>query len=81
MAIYKNKGKVEIIYYGSLPILALYRGANPIKFKKDTINPVNPTEPDEPTTGLLISCFANGYWIDEYPWTDEYPWKDYPDNV
>ena len=23
----------------------------------------------------LLSCYANGYWIDENPWTDETPWS------
>ena len=26
--------------------------------------------------GDLLSCYANGYWIDEYPWTDDTPWID-----
>lgn len=26
--------------------------------------------------GNLQSCFAQGYWVDEYPWTDDYAWKD-----
>jgi len=25
---------------------------------------------------IILSCFANGYWIDEYPWTDDLPWTD-----
>lgn len=24
----------------------------------------------------ILSCYFNGYWIDEYPWTDDTPWKD-----
>ena len=24
----------------------------------------------------ILSCFYNGYWIDEYPWTDDTPWTD-----
>lgn len=24
----------------------------------------------------ILSCYYNGYWIDEYPWTDETPWTD-----
>lgn len=24
----------------------------------------------------IISCFARGYWIDEYPWTDSLGWKN-----
>lgn len=23
-----------------------------------------------------MSCYYNGYWIDEYPWTDDTPWQD-----
>lgn len=28
--------------------------------------------PDE----TILSCYFNGYWIDEYPWTDNTPWVD-----
>ena len=24
----------------------------------------------------LSSCFASGYWVDEYPWTDDFQWTD-----
>lgn len=24
----------------------------------------------------ILSCYANGYWIDDYPWTDDTPWTD-----
>ena len=24
----------------------------------------------------IISCYSNGYWIDEYPWVDEQSWTD-----
>lgn len=24
----------------------------------------------------ILSCYNNGYWIDEYPWTDDLSWKD-----
>ena len=23
-----------------------------------------------------LSCFSNGYWIDEYPWVDDEIWTD-----
>lgn len=29
-----------------------------------------------PKTYLIISCFANGYWEDQYPWTDDKSWVD-----
>lgn len=25
---------------------------------------------------IILSCLANGYWIDEYPWEDTLPWTD-----
>lgn len=24
----------------------------------------------------IISCYHNGYWVDEYPWTDNLCWRD-----
>ena len=24
----------------------------------------------------ILSCYFNGYWIDEYPWTDDTSWTD-----
>lgn len=24
----------------------------------------------------IISCYSNGYWIDEYPWIDDQSWTD-----
>ena len=24
----------------------------------------------------ILSCFSNGYWMDEYPWLDNTPWVD-----
>ena len=23
-----------------------------------------------------LCCFANGYWVDQYPWVDDSSWKD-----
>jgi hypothetical protein len=25
---------------------------------------------------MILSCYYNGYWADEYPWTDDTPWHD-----
>lgn len=25
---------------------------------------------------IILSCFSNGFWNDEYPWLDEYLWVD-----
>lgn len=32
--------------------------------------------PEQPGEEIILSCYYNGYWIDEYPWTDETPWVD-----
>ena len=24
----------------------------------------------------ILSCYFNGYWIDDEPWTDDTPWTD-----
>ena len=25
---------------------------------------------------VILSCYANGYWIDQNPWTDNTPWTE-----
>lgn len=25
---------------------------------------------------IILCCFSNGYWIDEYPWADTEVWTD-----
>lgn len=32
--------------------------------------------PEEAIIDEILSCFSNGYWIDEYPWVDEQSWTD-----
>lgn len=29
-----------------------------------------------PEETIILSCYCNGYWIDENPWTDNTSWKD-----
>lgn len=55
---------VTSIYYRGTPIAAVYlRGQK--------------TWPSQEQPILeILSCFYNGYWIDEYPWTDNTPWTD-----
>ena len=48
------------MFYGNIPIIKIYYKEN-IVWEKDQI---------------IKSCFANGYWIDEYPWTDNTPWTN-----
>jgi hypothetical protein len=60
----KNKG-VKSIYYSSLPVIAVYT-------RGQLIWPIK----TEPIIDIILSCYYNGYWIDEYPWTDDTPWTD-----
>lgn len=48
--------------------LAIYRGSNNILAVYIQGTKVWPTS--------ILSCYANGYWIDENPWTDDTPWSD-----
>lgn len=32
--------------------------------------------PKEDNEETILSCYYNGYWIDDYPWTDDTPWTD-----
>jgi len=55
---------VGSIYYNNRPIQSIYKGYRQIWGKlKESVK-------------KILSCFFNGYWIDEYPWTDNTPWKD-----
>lgn len=55
-----GSNSVKAAYIGDIPVSAMY-------FNEERIWP-------DMVGG--ISCFANGYWIDEYPWTDDLPWSD-----
>ena len=55
------KGKgVGKIYYHAIPIIRVYVGEHFVW----------------PALDEILSCYYNGYWIDDYPWTDDTPWKD-----
>lgn len=58
--IYNNGKKITAIYHDNKAIIAVYYGKRLVW---------------QISNGVL-SCFANGYWIDENPWTDDQPWKD-----
>ena len=60
MGIYNNNRSVTGIYYRQTPILAVYVGNTQVW----------------PDITVIPSCYAAGYWIDEYPWTDDTPWVD-----
>lgn len=65
MGIRINNRSIESIMMNNRPILAVY--INKQKVWPEEIIPII----DE-----VLSCYYNGYWIDEYPWTDDTPWTD-----
>lgn len=60
MGIYTDGRYVQDIYINKRPVIAVYINGRKVW----------------PNSYLLMSCFANGYWIDQYPWTDDKPWID-----
>ena len=60
MGIYNNGKRVNQIIYGIIPLVAVYVGDKKVW----------------PDIGAILSCYAAGYWQDEYPWTDDTPWVD-----
>lgn len=63
MGIYKDNNPTVGIYYRQTPILSVYVGANKVWPNNDTID-------------TILSCYAAGYWMDEYPWTEDTAWVD-----
>lgn len=63
MGIYVNGRGVNQIYINARPIIAVYTEGRKIW-------------PDITDITTILSCYYNGYWIDEYPWTDDTPWTD-----
>ena len=64
MGIYIGDRNVDKIYYRGLPVAYIYiRGERVWPKDSDIID-------------VILSCYYNGYWIDEYPWTDNTPWTD-----
>jgi hypothetical protein len=61
MGIYINGRGVDKIYYQGRPIIYVYTKGR--KIWPDALD-------------IILSCYYNGYWIDEYPWTDDTPWTD-----
>jgi len=61
MGIYIQNKPVAHIYYHKIPILEVYIGDKQV------------------WPGYILevpSCYASGYWQDQYPWTEDTPWKD-----
>ena len=59
--IYIKGNSVDGIYIKNTPVSAVYVG-------KELVWP--------DILDVILSCYYNGYWIDEYPWTDDTPWTD-----
>lgn len=55
-----NQNNITGIYIDSKDIISVYVGSKLVWNKL--------TE--------LLSCYANGYWMDNYPWTDNTPWNN-----
>jgi hypothetical protein len=58
--IHINNHDIVGVYSGNRDIIRVYNGLKLVWSKI--------TE--------LLSCYANGYWMDENPWTDDTPWAD-----
>lgn len=66
------KKNVDSMCVNGLNILAVYMRGRLIWLPKDNSNP----HEEDPIDDIILSCYYNGYWIDEYPWTDDTPWTD-----
>lgn len=64
-----------MIRRGNSKIIAMYLNGQKILSVYTQGQLVWPEQGDE-IIDEILSCFSNGYWIDEYPWTDEIPWTD-----
>ena len=61
--IHINNRDISDIYRASRAIVEVYKGHRLVWQKIKEI----------------ISCYSNGYWVDEYPWVDDTFWKDNQD--
>lgn len=65
--------EIASMHINGLEILSVYMRGRliwPIKPKDEE------GEDNTPDDDIILSCYFNGYWIDEYPWTDDTPWTD-----
>jgi hypothetical protein len=58
--IHINGHDITGVYSGSRDIVKVYSGLKLVWSKITEI----------------LSCYSNGYWIDQYPWVDDAFWKD-----
>lgn len=68
--IYYNGREIGELHFGPIEIIKVY-------YKRSN-RPIEKIWPEEGSSPIdtILSCYYNGYWIDEYPWTDDTPWKD-----
>lgn len=57
----ENK-EIQALHINGYPVLSIYMLGQLIW----------PPETDK----TILSCYSNGYWIDEYPWIDDNTWLD-----
>lgn len=58
--IHINNHDIIGVYSGSKIIVRVYNGLKLVWSKVTEV----------------LSCYANGYWMDNYPWTDNTPWNN-----
>lgn len=56
------------VYFNSRDLLAAYLNGKQISYIALNGQKIWPS--------IILSCYSNGRWIDEYPWLDNYPWTD-----
>ena len=58
-----NNKDISNIHLGTRGVLSVYLGTKLVWRKQAEVIET-------------LSCFSNGYWIDDYPWADNTPWTD-----
>lgn len=61
-----------MIRFGNKKIVAMYINGQNILSVYTQEQQIWPEE----VINEILSCFSNGYWIDEYPWVDEQSWTN-----
>lgn len=59
----RNNSKIIAMYINGQRVLSVYTQGQLVWPENEIID-----------NDDILSCFYNGYWIDEYPWTDDTPW-------
>lgn len=75
--IYHDGSKIGELSIKGIPIMEVYYKRASRKIEQ--VWPVEVQDDNSPIIPIvdeILSCYYNGYWIDEYPWTDDTPWTD-----